>query len=129
MRTWLETTTQPIGWAHALRNPALRVALDAIQERPAEPWTVASLAREASLSRAAFARRFTALTGQPPLTYLTWWRMTIAARLLRTTDASLQTIAGRVGYSSEYAFSKAFKRELGLAPVHYRRQQRATAEA
>lgn len=128
MRTWLETTTQPIGWAQALRDPALSAALRAIQERPADPWTVASLAREASLSRAAFARRFTALTGQPPLTYLTWWRMTIASRLLQTTDASMNTISGRVGYSSEYAFSKAFKRELGLAPAHYRRQRRTVAE-
>lgn len=128
MRTWLETTTQPIGWAQALRDPALSAALRAIQERPAEPWTVASLGHEASLSRAAFARRFAALTGQPPLTYLTWWRMTVAARLLRTGDASLQAIAGRVGYRSEYAFSKAFKRELGLAPAHYRRQQRTAAE-
>ncbi len=125
MRTWLETTTQPIGWAQALRDPALSSALHAIQERPAESWTVASLAREASLSRAAFARRFTTLTGLPPLTYLTWWRMTIASRLLRASDASMQIIAGRVGYSSEYAFSKAFKRELGVAPAHYRRQQRA----
>jgi transcriptional regulator GlxA family with amidase domain len=65
MRTWLETTAQPIGWAQALRDPALSAALRAIQERPAEPWTVASLAREASLSRAAFARRFTASAGQP----------------------------------------------------------------
>jgi transcriptional regulator GlxA family with amidase domain len=128
MRTWLETTTQPIGWAQALRDPALSAALRAIQERPAETWTVASLAREASLSRAAFARRFTTLTGQPPLTYLTWWRMTIASRLLQTTDASMNTISGRVGYSSEYAFSKAFKRELGVAPAHYRRQQRIVAE-
>jgi AraC-like DNA-binding protein len=128
MRTWLETTTQPIGWAQALRDPALSAALRAIQERPAEPWTVASLGHEASLSRAAFARRFAALTGQPPLTYLTWWRMTVAARLLRTSDASLQAIAGRVGYSSEYAFSKAVKRELGLAPAHYRHQQRTAAE-
>lgn len=128
MRTWLETTAQPIGWAQALRDPALRAALRAIQERPSEPWTVASLAREASLSRAAFARRFSALTGQPPLTYLTWWRMTIASRLLQTTDASMDTIAGRVGYNSEYAFSKAFKRELGLAPAHYRRWQRAAGE-
>ena len=124
MRTWLETTTQPLGWAQALRDPALSAALRAIQERPAEPWTVASLAREASLSRAAFARRFATLTGQPPLGYLTWWRMTIAARLLQTSDMPMEAIAGRVGYSSEYAFSKAFKRELGLAPAHYRRQQR-----
>jgi AraC-like DNA-binding protein len=128
MRTWLQTTTQPIGWAQALRDPALSAALRAIQERPAEPWTVASLAYEASLSRAAFARRFSALTGQPPLTYLTWWRMTIASRLLQSTDAALATVAGRVGYSSEYAFSKAFKRELGVAPAHYRRQQRTRAE-
>jgi AraC-like DNA-binding protein len=128
MRTWLETTTQPIGWAQALRDPALSAALRAIQERPAERWTVATLAREASLSRAAFARRFTALTGQPPLTYLTWWRMTIASRLLQTTDASMDTIAGRVGYSSEYAFSKAFTRELGVAPARYRRQQRTAAD-
>jgi AraC-like DNA-binding protein len=128
MRTWLETTTQPIGWAQALRDPALSAALRAIQERPAERWTVATLAREASLSRAAFARRFTALTGQPPLTYLTWWRMTIASRLLQTTDASMNTIAGRVGYSSEYAFSKAFTRELGVAPARYRRQQRTAAD-
>jgi AraC-like DNA-binding protein len=128
MRTWLETTTQQIGWAQALRDPALSAALRAIQERPAEAWTVASLAGEASLSRAAFARRFTALTGQPPLSYLTWWRMTIASRMLQTTGASMQTIAGRVGYSSEYAFSKAFKRELGLAPAHYRRQRRSAAE-
>ena len=81
------------------------------------------------MSRAAFARRFTALTAQPPLTYLTWWRMTIACRLLQTPDASVDVIAGRVGYSSEYAFGKAFKRELGVPPARYRRQQRATAEA
>jgi AraC-like DNA-binding protein len=129
MRTWLESTTQPVGWARALQDPALSAALRAIQHRPDLPWTVASLAGEASLSRAAFARRFTALTGQPPLTYLTWVRMTLASRLLQTTDAPMQTIAGRVGYSSEYAFSKAFKRELGLAPAHYRRRQRAAGEA
>jgi AraC-like DNA-binding protein len=127
MRAWLETTTQPIGWAQALRDPALSRALRAIAERPGEPWTVASLAHEATLSRAAFARRFTALAGQPPLSYLTWWRMTVASRLLRTSDASMASIAGQVGYSSEYAFSKAFKRELGLAPAHYRRQQRSSA--
>ena len=129
MRTWFEGARQPTGWARALRDPALSAALTAIQDRPAEPWTVASLAAEASLSRAAFARRFTAVTGQPPLTYLTWWRMTIAARLLQTTDSSVQAIGDRVGYRSEYAFSKAFKRQLGLAPAHYRRRQQAAAES
>lgn len=99
-----------------------------VHERPADRWTVATLAREASVSRAAFARRFTSLTGQPPLTYLTWWRITIAGRLLQTTDASMNTMASRVGYSSEYAFSKAFRRELGVAPARYRRHHRTVAE-
>jgi AraC-like DNA-binding protein len=129
MRTWFEGSENAAGWAQALRDPGLSAALRAMQERPAEPWTVASLASEAGLSRAAFARRFTELTGQPPLTYLTWWRMTVAARLLQTTDASVDAIAGRVGYSSEYAFGKAFKRELDVPPARYRRQRRAAAES
>jgi AraC-like DNA-binding protein len=128
MRSWFEGRETSGGWAQALRDPAVSTALRAIQERPADPWTVASLASEAGLSRAAFARRFTTLTAQPPLTYLTWWRMTIACRLLQTTDASVDAIAGRVGYSSEYAFGKAFKRELGVPPARYRRQQRQAAE-
>jgi AraC-like DNA-binding protein len=120
MRAWFEDPLSPSPWARALKDPAISAALRAIQRRPEEPWTVASLAKNANLSRAAFARRFTELTGRPPLAYLTWWRMTIAARLLTSSDVPLQAIAGRVGYSSEYAFSKAFKRELGLAPSRYR---------
>jgi AraC-like DNA-binding protein len=125
MRTWFEGVEHPSGWARALRDPAISTALSAMQERPERPWTVASLAAEVGLSRAAFARRFAALTGQAPLRYLTWWRMTIAAQQLQGTDAKVDAIASQVGYRSEYAFSKAFKRELGLAPAHYRRQQRA----
>jgi AraC-like DNA-binding protein len=120
MRTWFEKLAAPSGWAQAVRDPAVAIALRSIQRQPENRWTVATLARESNLSRAAFARRFTSLTGQAPLAYLTWWRMTIAARLLLTTDASHDVIAGRVGYSSEYAFSKAFKREMGLAPSRYR---------
>lgn len=127
-RSWFESAENATGWAQALRDPSVSAALSAIQDRPAEPWTVASLAGQAGLSRAAFARRFTALAGQPPLTYLTWWRMTVAARLLQTTDATVDAIADRVGYSSEYAFGKAFKRELGLPPARYRREQRAAVE-
>ena len=122
MRAWFEGPQAPSGWARALRDPAISRALRAIQREPAQPWTVAALAAQANLSRAAFARRFGELTGQPPLTYLTWWRMTIAARLLQSTPDPLDAIAGRVGYSTEYAFSKAFKREFGLAPSHYRRR-------
>jgi len=129
MRSWFESAENVAGWAQALRDPSISAALSAIQERPAEPWTVASLAGEAGLSRAAFARRFAELAGQPPLAYLTWWRMTLAARLLQTSDATVDAVAGRVGYGSEYAFSKAFKRELGVPPARYRREQRAAAEA
>ena len=108
------------GWARALRDPAVATALRAIHGDVARPWTVAELAAEAGLSRAALARRFGALTGRPPLTYLTWWRMTVAAGLLRGGDAPLAAVARRVGYTSEYAFAHAFKRVLGLPPGVYR---------
>jgi AraC-like DNA-binding protein len=96
--------------------------LQAIHREPARPWTVATLAAEARLSRAPFARRFTTLIGQPPLTYLTWWRMTTAARLLRQNDAPLSAIAADVGYTSEFAFANAFKLRYGTAPGRYRRR-------
>ncbi|MFI6323497.1 AraC family transcriptional regulator [Nonomuraea sp. NPDC050556] len=122
LRTWFTgergATT---GWAAALADPAIATALHAIHETPAAPWTVESLAAQASLSRAAFSKRFTALVGQPPLTYLTWWRLTRAAQLLRASDASLSQVAAQIGYSSEFAFANAFKREYGTAPGRYRR--------
>ncbi|MEU6034155.1 AraC family transcriptional regulator [Actinomadura sp. NPDC047616] len=93
-----------------------------IHQRPEHPWTIEELAARAGVSRATFAKRFTTVLGQPPMSYLTWWRMTVAARLLRGTDASLQTVAERCGYGSEYAFAKAFKREYGVPPGRYRRQ-------
>jgi AraC-like DNA-binding protein len=108
-------------WGAALNDPAIVAALTAIHEDPAHPWTVAELGGRAGLSRAAFARRFTALIGQPPLTYLTWWRTIVAARLLRESDEPLRVIARRVGYISEIAFAAAFKREHGLTPARYRR--------
>jgi AraC-like DNA-binding protein len=124
LRSWLDQrpTHHTTGWTAALSDPATTTALQAIHRDPARPWTVATLAAEARLSRAPFARRFTALLGQPPLTYLTWWRMTTAARLLRHTDAPLSSIASAVGYTSEFAFANAFKRRYGTAPGKYRRQ-------
>jgi len=107
-------------WVEALRDPAIAAALRAIHGEPGRQWTVEELGMQAGLSRAAFARRFTALVGQPPLAYLTWWRMTLAARLLRDSDAPLAAIAGKVGYTSEFAFAHAFKREYGLAPGGFR---------
>jgi AraC-like DNA-binding protein len=129
LRAWLEN--QPAetaqGWAAALRDAAVAPALAAIHRAPATPWTVATLAAHAGLSRAAFARRFSVLVGEPPMSYLTRWRMTTAARLLRESDAPLATVAARTGYGSEFAFAKAFKREFGLPPGGYRQQARAAA--
>ena len=123
VRAWLEEEGPGrTGWATALRDPAVVAALGAVHGDPARHWTVEELGVRAGLSRAAFARRFTALVGRPPLAYLTWWRMTVAAGLLRDTDAPLGAVAARVGYSSEYAFANAFKREYGIAPGRYRRR-------
>lgn len=125
LRAWFEeqpTGRTATGWAAALRDPAIATALEAIHRDPAAPWTVQRLGIQAGLSRAAFARRFTAVVGQPPLTYLTWWRLMIAATLLRHSDAPLSTIAKQVGYSSEFAFAAAFKRQHGTAPGKYRRE-------
>lgn len=124
LRTWLAEQPCPAGepgWASAMRDPAISTALDAIHSDPGRPWTVESLGAEAGLSRAAFARRFAGLLSMPPLTYLTWWRMTVAARLLRDTDRPLNSIAREIGYASEFAFANAFKREFGRAPGQYRR--------
>ncbi|MFF3014880.1 AraC family transcriptional regulator [Streptomyces sp. NPDC057939] len=109
------------GWAAALNDPPVTAALHAIHRDPAAPWTVAGLAAEAGLSRAPFARRFATLVGQPPVGYLTWWRMTTAARLLRASDVPLRSLAAQVGYTSEFAFAHAFKRAHGTAPGAYRR--------
>lgn len=121
LRTWL-AGEHPAGWAAGLADPVVGAALRAVHRDPAKQWSVAALAAEGGLSRAPFARRFTELLGQPPLTYLAWWRMTVAAGLLRRTDATLDAVAGQVGYSSEYAFAAAFKRRFGIAPGRYRRQ-------
>ncbi|MEE6257192.1 AraC family transcriptional regulator [Plantactinospora sonchi] len=124
LRTWIDEQVAAgvsTGWAAALGDPVTGTALRAMHTDPARPWTVATLAAEAGLSRAPFARRFAALLGQPPLTYLTWWRMTLAARLLRESDVPLNVVAARVGYRSEFAFGTAFKRRYGTAPGRYRR--------
>ncbi|GAA1955090.1 AraC family transcriptional regulator [Kitasatospora viridis] len=120
LRAWYAEQQDSGGWALALRDPGVSTALRAIHEDPAHPWTVEELGTLAGLSRAAFARRFTTLVGRPPLGYLTWWRMTLAGRLLRDTDAPLRTVAERTGYLSEFAFAKAFKREYDVSPGRYR---------
>ena len=123
VRSWLEEMTDrhpAVGWSAALADPAIAAALNLMHADPARRWTVAELAAVAGLSRSAFARRFTMLTSRPPLAYLSWWRMTLAARLLRESDAPLSVLARKTGYASEYAFANAFKREYGIAPGRYR---------
>ncbi|MEU7634137.1 AraC family transcriptional regulator [Nocardia sp. NPDC049220] len=122
LRAWL--AEQPSGWAAALTDPAIGKALAKMHTDPALPWTVEGLGSEVGLSRAVFARRFHMLVGEPPLTYLTRWRMTTAARALRESNAPLKAVSRQIGYNSEYAFAKAFKRDYGVAPGRYRRTAR-----
>ncbi len=110
-----------VGWFAALRDPAVGPALGRMHDRPAQPWTLQSLARDIGTSRSVLAERFSRLVGMPPLQYLGRWRIQLAANLLRTSGAALGEIAERVGYGSEAALSRAFKRTLGLSPAAYRR--------
>jgi AraC-like DNA-binding protein len=109
------------GWLRALRDPQIGQALALIHQQPEERWTVESLARRVGLSRSALSAKFTKLVGRPPLHYLTDVRLTKAAALLRTQSATVIAAASSVGYDSEVAFSKAFKRRFGAAPGTYRR--------
>ncbi|WP_305788355.1 AraC family transcriptional regulator [Symbioplanes lichenis] len=102
-------------------DPGLVKVLQRVHEAPAEAWTVQRMAALAGLSRSTFNRRFTAALGLPPLRYVAWWRLTLAARRLRRTDAPLAAIAGEVGYASEFAFAHAFKREFGMSAGRFRR--------
>lgn len=107
-------------WPAALGDPVTAAALRALHTDPAAPWTNELLAAEAGVSRPTLARRFTALVGRPPMAYLTWWRLTRAATLLRDTPDPLASVARRVGYSTPYALSHAFRREFGTTPGQYR---------
>jgi AraC-like DNA-binding protein len=124
IRRWLDRQAdrEPASWLRGLRDPALARVLAVLHERPAEPWTVKSLAQEVHMSRATLARRFAELVGEPPLTYLARWRMHLAARRLKYSTDTVEAIAREVGYTSEYAFNRAFARHRGQPPGRYRRQ-------
>ncbi|MFE9681158.1 cupin domain-containing protein [Streptomyces sp. NPDC006285] len=107
-------------WYRALADPVVGRALRLLQDDPAHPWTVASLAAKTGVSRAALARRFAALVGDPPMTYLTGWRLALAADRLRDTGDTLEAIARQVGYGSAFALSGAFKRVYGVSPQEHR---------
>jgi len=106
-------------WLLALRNPTVARALAVLHADPGADWSIDRLARESSVSRATLTRHFTALVGEPPLAYLTRWRMELAARQLRETNDAVSAIAHRVGYTSEFAFSRAFSRLRGRPPGRY----------
>ena len=117
MRTWIERDPAAhTGWLGALRDEQIGAAIAGIHTDPARDWTVASLANEASMSRSAFAARFTELLGEPAMHYVTRWRMQTALDLLRHGDITIAATATQVGYDSEAAFSRAFKRVIGTTP-------------
>jgi AraC-like DNA-binding protein len=121
MREWFELSdAHAPAWYRAHSDPEIGQALRLIHDNPAHPWTVAELATKVGTSRARFAQRFAELVGQPPMAYLTQWRVYQAADLLTETDATVESIAHQVGYSTAYALSVAFKRTLGTRPTTHR---------
>jgi len=129
VRTYLSTASDgKRGWFTALQDSQIGQALALIQHQPGEPWTIESLARRTSLSRSAFSAKFKQLVGESPMQYVTRVRLTKAAALLRTQPATLVEVATSIGYDSEVAFSKAFRRYFGIAPGAYRQGKRSPLE-
>lgn len=121
LRAWFSRPeAEAPAWYRAHRDPIVGKAIGMLEHHPAEPWTVASLAAEIGVSRATLARRFTELVGEPPMTFLTGWRLTLAADLLREPGSTIAAVADQVGYGSPYALSIAFKRAFGISPKQHR---------
>jgi AraC-like DNA-binding protein len=130
VRRYLETLpTDRSGWLAGLREPFVGRALTALHRTPAQAWTLESLAREVGLSRSALAERFTQLVGQPPMQYLANWRMQLAANHLVSGMDGVAAIAERVGYESEAAFSRAFKKMVGVPPSEWRKHRMGARQA
>ncbi|MGV9245358.1 AraC family transcriptional regulator [Streptomyces sp. NPDC003710] len=128
IRSWMAESAAGV-WPAVLSDPVTTAALRVLHSDPAAAWTNDRLAAEAGVSRPTLARRFTSLVGRPPMAYLTWWRLTLAATLLRETAEPLATIAHRVGYGTPYALSHAFKRQFETTPGRYRAQTTEQATA
>jgi AraC-like DNA-binding protein len=126
LRTWFSRPeARPPAWYRAHSDPVVGKALRMLHNNPEHPWTLAELAAESGASRATLARRFTELVGEPPMSFLAAWRLTLAADLLRQPDTSVSVVAKKVGYGSPFALSTAFKRYHGVSP----RQHRANTAA
>ncbi|MFE1413754.1 AraC family transcriptional regulator [Streptomyces sp. NPDC058746] len=121
LRTWLAAPGSGApAWYRAQSDPVVGPALRLLHENPAYGWTVAELALKVGVSRASLARRFTEVVGEAPVAYLTGWRLALASDLLREPDATVATVARRVGYGSAFALSTAFKRVRGVSPQEFR---------
>jgi AraC-like DNA-binding protein len=122
IRSWIEEDpAAQTGWLGALQDKQIGRAIALIHREPSRPWTVAALADEVAMSRSAFSQRFTERVGEPAMHYLARWRMHVASSWLKEDDAPLAAVAGRLGYRSEAAFSRAFKRFVGVSPGAARR--------
>jgi len=126
VRQYLETLPpEQAGWLAGLRDPFVGKALSLMHGKPAHDWTIEELAKDVGLSRSVLAERFTDLVGMPPMHYLAKWRMQIAAGLLSGGNTNMATIAAEIGYGSEAAFSRAFKKSVGVPPSAWRRRSAA----
>lgn len=122
VRSYIQTlSAEETGWLAGLADRHIAAALNAMHGKPSQAWTLEDLARTAGLSRSAFAERFTQVLGQPPIQYLTAWRMQLATGLLANSKDGIAQIAAQVGYESEAAFSRAFKKLVGSPPAEWRR--------
>ena len=125
VRRYLDSLTREhTGWLAGLRDPIAGRALALLHTRPSDGWSLERLARAVGVSRSSLAERFTELVGQPPMRYLTRWRIQLACRLLREDAAKVSAVALDVGYHSEAAFSRAFKDAVGTSPASWRKQGR-----
>ncbi|MGE2733745.1 AraC family transcriptional regulator [Mycolicibacterium vaccae] len=121
MRAYIAQADElPSGWLRLLADERLRPAVAAMHDEPGKPWRLEELARVAAMSRTSFAEHFRSVSGMPPLTYLNTWRMQLARNALSDSDVRVGPLAFELGYTSESAFSNAFKREVGLSPLRYR---------
>ena len=124
VRRYLEALPpERTGWLGALRDPIVGRAIALLHEKPADAWTIEALARAAGASRSGLAERFSTTVGMPPMQYLAQWRIQLAAGMLARTNAGIAAIAAEVGYESEAAFHRAFKKAVGTAPGAWRRQK------